>query len=194
MNLYGFASGDPVNFSDPFGLCPPIEDCLQQLANWGAQKGGAVGSVALNGAAALNAVNDFNPVSAAFDAGFDIGSGHVGRGLAMAALAVAPVGGEGRVVIGKVAALEAEGAIGAGERTLLPKLAGDLGSPKANWARNAGVLRAEMGRGLPIRDASVNAVTGALENNTGFLRAERNLLQSKGWTYDASSRLWNPSQ
>jgi hypothetical protein len=25
MNLYGFASGDPVNFSDPFGLsqCPP---------------------------------------------------------------------------------------------------------------------------------------------------------------------------
>jgi uncharacterized protein RhaS with RHS repeats len=22
MNLYGFASGDPVNFSDPFGLCP----------------------------------------------------------------------------------------------------------------------------------------------------------------------------
>ena len=23
MNLYGFAGGDPVNFSDPFGLCPP---------------------------------------------------------------------------------------------------------------------------------------------------------------------------
>lgn len=22
MNLYGFAAGDPVNFSDPFGLCP----------------------------------------------------------------------------------------------------------------------------------------------------------------------------
>jgi hypothetical protein len=22
MNLYGFASGDPVNFADPFGLCP----------------------------------------------------------------------------------------------------------------------------------------------------------------------------
>jgi hypothetical protein len=22
MNLYGFANGDPVNFSDPFGLCP----------------------------------------------------------------------------------------------------------------------------------------------------------------------------
>ena len=23
MNLYGYAGGDPVNFSDPFGLCPP---------------------------------------------------------------------------------------------------------------------------------------------------------------------------
>lgn len=22
LNLYGFAAGDPVNFSDPFGLCP----------------------------------------------------------------------------------------------------------------------------------------------------------------------------
>jgi hypothetical protein len=22
LNLYGFANGDPVNFSDPFGLCP----------------------------------------------------------------------------------------------------------------------------------------------------------------------------
>ena len=28
MNLYGFAAGDPVNFSDPFGLCPiPADDC-----------------------------------------------------------------------------------------------------------------------------------------------------------------------
>jgi hypothetical protein len=23
LNTYGFANGDPVNFSDPFGLCPP---------------------------------------------------------------------------------------------------------------------------------------------------------------------------
>jgi len=31
LNLYGFAKGDPVNFSDPFGLCPPkdnnVNDC-----------------------------------------------------------------------------------------------------------------------------------------------------------------------
>jgi RHS repeat-associated protein len=27
LNLYGFAAGDPVNFSDPFGLCPPAWAC-----------------------------------------------------------------------------------------------------------------------------------------------------------------------
>jgi RHS repeat-associated protein len=26
LNVYGFANGDPVNFSDPFGLCPPEDD------------------------------------------------------------------------------------------------------------------------------------------------------------------------
>jgi RHS repeat-associated protein len=25
LNLYGFAQGDPVNHSDPFGLCPPLD-------------------------------------------------------------------------------------------------------------------------------------------------------------------------
>ncbi|HEX2692503.1 MAG TPA: RHS repeat-associated core domain-containing protein [Gemmatimonadaceae bacterium] len=27
MNLYGFANSDPVNFSDPMGLCPPLQPC-----------------------------------------------------------------------------------------------------------------------------------------------------------------------
>ncbi len=29
LNLYGFANGDPVNFTDPFGLCP---DCILDVA------------------------------------------------------------------------------------------------------------------------------------------------------------------
>ena len=34
LNLYGFASGDPVNFSDPFGLCGPFTPvCVWLLAN-----------------------------------------------------------------------------------------------------------------------------------------------------------------
>jgi RHS repeat-associated protein len=42
MNLYGFAGGDPVNFSDPFGLCPVPLLCPVIV---GAEAGAAVGSV-----------------------------------------------------------------------------------------------------------------------------------------------------
>jgi RHS repeat-associated protein len=96
---------------------------------------------------------------------------------------------KGTVVIGK---MEDLGALKEGERTLVSKLTPDLGSPKANWERNSSVLRSEMKAGNPIRDATVNPKTGALENNTGFLKAERNLLDSKGWTYNPSSTTWNP--
>ena len=33
MNLYGFAGGDPVNFNDPFGLCPPKDSNTSDCAN-----------------------------------------------------------------------------------------------------------------------------------------------------------------
>jgi RHS repeat-associated protein len=36
LNVYGFAGGDPVNFSDPFGLCPPKDNTpcpAQQIDN-----------------------------------------------------------------------------------------------------------------------------------------------------------------
>jgi hypothetical protein len=106
---------------------------------------------------------------------------------------IGPAGNPGsqRTVIGKVGDLEAPGAVGSGERTLLDRLP-DQGSPRANWAQNDGVLRQEMGRGMPIRDASANPVTGALESNTGFLRAERSLLQSRGWVFDPKTGLWSP--
>jgi len=109
--------------------------------------------------------------------------------VAMATYSIFGPGGGGTLVIGKMDDL-ARG-VSAGERTLLPRMAEDLGSPRANWRRNAGRLREEMGRGLPIRDASVNA-KGELINNTGFLRAERNLLRDRGWTYDQRSRMWMP--
>jgi RHS repeat-associated protein len=28
LNSYGFAAGDPVSYSDPYGLCPPIASCI----------------------------------------------------------------------------------------------------------------------------------------------------------------------
>ncbi len=106
---------------------------------------------------------------------------------------IGPAGNPGslRTVIGKVDDLQAPGAIGSGERTLLDRLP-NQGSPRANWAQNDGVLRQEMGRGMPIRDASIDPATGELVSNTGFLRAERNLLESRGWTYDPKTTMWYP--
>jgi RHS repeat-associated protein len=81
--------------------------------------------------------------------------------------------GEDTYVIGKVADLDK--GIGPGERKLdLP----NQGNPKVNWAQNSSKLRQAMNEGRPIRDVSA----GNPGSNTGFLRAERNLLQSHGWT------------
>lgn len=30
INLYGYAEGDPVTYSDPFGLCTPFPQCIQR--------------------------------------------------------------------------------------------------------------------------------------------------------------------
>ena len=38
LNLYGFGGGDPVNYSDPFGLCPPKDKNNQDCA-WMHEKG-----------------------------------------------------------------------------------------------------------------------------------------------------------
>jgi hypothetical protein len=94
----------------------------------------------------------------------------------------------GRAVIGK---LDDLARIGPDEHTLLKHLP-DRGSPRANWAQNSSVLRREMGKGNPIRDASVDPKTGALLNDTGFLRAERDLLRNRGWSYNPGTQLWSP--
>jgi len=102
-------------------------------------------------------------------------------------LAVSKAAGGQTTVIGKLGNLTE---IAAGERTLLDRLP-NLGSPKANWAQNSSVLRQEMSLGRPIRDATVDA-SGRLINNTGFIRAERNLLETHGWTFDTATTFWTP--
>lgn len=54
MNLYGYAAGDPVNNSDPFGLWVPMPWCLLALPGGGAiaTSGGGAGSTVLGGALA----------------------------------------------------------------------------------------------------------------------------------------------
>jgi len=49
LNLYGFAGGDPINYSDPFGLCPPEDnenDCATRF--WADRLASGEGSAAVN--------------------------------------------------------------------------------------------------------------------------------------------------
>ena len=87
-----------------------------------------------------------------------------------------------RTVIGRVKDLQD---LQEGEQSLLSRLP-DRGNPKANWRRNSGVLRSEMQRDLPIRDASPGDMKGP------FLNAERHLLQDRGWKFDSHTNYWNP--
>ena len=88
----------------------------------------------------------------------------------------------GDTVIGRVKDLQN---LKQGERSLLDRLP-DQGSPKANWTRNSGVLRQEMDKGQPIRDASPGNTAGQ------FLNAERNLLKDRGWSFDPRTNYWMP--
>jgi RHS repeat-associated protein len=65
------------------------------------------------------------------------------------------------------------------------------GGAKANWAQNSSRLRQEMQSGEPIFD-SFRKADGTLKETTGFLNAERNLLQNRGWTYNPSTGAWHP--
>jgi hypothetical protein len=65
-----------------------------------------------------------------------------------------------------------------GEYTLSSKGMTDQESYQVNMEQNASMLRFEMSKGKPIRDVSVNNPQG----ETGFLRAERNMMRDRGWT------------
>jgi hypothetical protein len=88
------------------------------------------------------------------------------------------------LVIGRGADLAKPGAVQAGEKIL--KWPSKLPNVAAEWKMNAGFLRKEMKLGLPIRDAS--------PGNTGgmFLNAERNLLESGGWSFNPATNYWMP--
>ncbi len=47
LNLYGFANGDPVNFSDPFGLCPIEVDGIPCAVTYAASGAGIGAGVAM---------------------------------------------------------------------------------------------------------------------------------------------------
>ncbi len=56
VNLYSYAGGNPVAFSDPFGLCIPWPACAVAAAEGGAEIGAAIGTVEPGGGNTLGGV------------------------------------------------------------------------------------------------------------------------------------------
>jgi RHS repeat-associated protein len=65
LNLYGFANGDPVNFSDPFGLatCPPVCPFPILAGGGGLLAGGPLGWAAAGTLALMMLLPEPEPVS-----------------------------------------------------------------------------------------------------------------------------------
>ena len=107
LNLYGFASGDPLNYSDPLGLCEPWPACANdywdEAAVAGHQKGGIAGNAKAVGAVVMGALIEGFQINLA-DKGMDeMAAGNIGKGLLMVGLAVAentPLGEGERIIFG----------------------------------------------------------------------------------------------
>ena len=191
-NLYAYVINDPLNLVDPLGLIASSSSIGQNLAQ------GTLNLVPGTYYSGL-AQQEFQQgnywtaagygVASLLDAGLGVAtlglSTRVGATIRAGEVAVARATTETaveRVVIRRTKDLQV---LQHSERSLFDQLT-DLGSPKANWQQNSSILRQEMSRGLPIRDASPGDTAGQ------FLNAERNLLRGRGWTFDPNIHYWNP--
>jgi RHS repeat-associated protein len=132
-------------------------------------------------------------------AGSLIGFGKVKTAFRGAKSAVG-LGGDGRrIVVGKMDDLtRSTRRPRPWERALADDLP-DQGSRAANWSQNRRKLREVMAARRPIRDASVNRLTGALRRldppgfaERTFLQMERDYLHSEGWRYSRVTHKWHP--
>jgi RHS repeat-associated protein len=190
INLYGYAACDPINLFDPSGLA------AEAINDWGSKTAftswdycgmvcGKLGPYAGDG---TRLITPGGPVSRFGALGKAAGIAPFGLSVARGVQVISRLGTATRIETTVIGKLEDLKSLRPGEK---PITWPNRGSHKTNWKANSGLLRQAMGRGRPIRDASVDS-SGNLINNTGFLRAERNLLQSRGWRFDPSTTNWHP--
>ncbi|MGH7717997.1 MAG: RHS repeat-associated core domain-containing protein [Gemmatimonadaceae bacterium] len=156
INLYGFAGGDPVNYSDPFGLCPAIitgKPCPGALAT-------AVGFIPI--------VGDAIEIAGA-GVGEDLLTGEDISGVGVAATFVGTVFGSGRLARQGVDLVE-EGVERAGKAFTS---AGKREVIEANRAANGGVTRcANCGvETVPAQRHTRGATPPANETHVDHIRA-----------------------
>ncbi|MFH1870118.1 MAG: IPTL-CTERM sorting domain-containing protein [Pseudomonadota bacterium] len=168
-NLYQYGKSNPLSYSDPKGLNPLLGLGLRLLA-MGLTAHGVAENPELGLAGGLG--------SAAKAGGQCVAKG----------AGAAETGGLNLFKWGKDTTTKAGGWKEGDFMLNLP----DKGSAQANWAQNAGRLREQMRQGNPIYDSYRDVVTGKQIPTEGFLRAERNLLESRGWQYNPSTGAYHP--
>jgi RHS repeat-associated protein len=180
LNSFGYANGSPITYYDPAGTnaLTAFGGLLQESYNYLSGQG-------FNGCNVYGALKDgYNGEGDGFGWALtedllSFGTGVLG---AVSKLALVTKGG-GRLVIGRGGDLSKSGALNKGERILKWP---PTGSAKSEWRKNSSLLRQEMNKGRPIRDASPGNDKGM------YLNAERNLLKDRGWTFDSKANYWLP--
>ncbi len=177
LNLYGFGGGDPVNFSDPFGLCPEWVDgkpCnLNAVASFAAGFGDAVSFGATDWVRDKMGTNDVVDKDGAAYFGGQVGAVIATSGVGSAA-AGASEAGAGKVVIGETMDRVRAAAGTQGAETFETGARG----AKALWKANSTWLRGAMRDGKEIIDIGTDATRAS---RSQFYRAEKALIKSRGY-------------
>jgi len=124
LNLYGYANGDPINFSDPFGLkaCPPECGAIHAVSASAFGYLGAVGGAAIGASAGTLVLPGGGTVSGGF-------AGGVGGAAAGAAFGLTVANGAAAVGDAAGGAVSAAMKLPGKVRVLLEVLGGLIGIP-----------------------------------------------------------------